>query len=62
MSYHRSNNLAELLNGDLAAKIGWGTFSKDLMYIKFNCSLQSKVNGKCANIGKCQPLNVYSIK
>ena len=31
MSYHRFSNLAELLNGDLAAKIGWGVFSKDLM-------------------------------
>ena len=31
MTYHRFNNLAELLNGDLAVKIGWGIFSKDLM-------------------------------
>ena len=31
MSYHRFNNLAELINGDLAAKIGQGIFSKDLM-------------------------------
>ena len=31
MSYHRYNNLAELLNGDLAAKTGRGIFSKDLM-------------------------------
>ena len=31
MSYHRFNNLAELLNGYLAAKIGRGIFSKDLM-------------------------------
>ena len=31
MSYHRYNNLAELLNGYLAAKIGRGIFSKDLM-------------------------------
>ena len=31
MSYHIFNNLATLLNGDLAAKIGWGIFSKDLM-------------------------------
>ena len=31
MFYHRFNNLAELLNGDLAAKIGQGIFSKDLM-------------------------------
>ena len=31
MSYHRFNNLAELLNRDLSAKIGWGILSKDLM-------------------------------
>ena len=31
MSYHIFNNLAELLNGDLAAKIGRGIFSKNLM-------------------------------
>ena len=31
MSYHGYNNLAELLNGDLAAKIGRSIFSKDLM-------------------------------
>ena len=31
MSYHRFNNLAELLNEDLAAKFGRGVFSKDLM-------------------------------
>ena len=29
MSYHRYYNLAELLNGYLAAKIGRGIFSKD---------------------------------
>ena len=45
MSYHRFNNLAELLNGDLAAKIGRGIFSKDLMDRECNCSLPSKVNG-----------------
>ena len=47
MSYHRFNNLAELLNGDLAAKIGRGIISKDLMDRKCNCSLPSKVNRKC---------------
>ena len=31
MSYHRFNNLAELLNGDLTAKIGRWIFSKYLM-------------------------------
>ena len=54
ISYHRFNNLAELLNGDLAAKIGWGIFSKDLMYRECNCSLPSKVNGKCVYEGKCR--------
>ena len=46
MSYHRFNNLAELLNGDLAAKIGQGIFSKDLMDRECNCSLQYKVKEK----------------
>ena len=32
ISYHRFNNLAELLNGNLATKIGCGILSKDLMY------------------------------
>ena len=31
MSYHIFNNLAELLNRDLAAKIWQGIFSKDLV-------------------------------
>ena len=31
MSYHIFNNLTELINGDLAAKIGQGIFSKDVM-------------------------------
>ena len=46
MSYHRFNHLADLLNGDLAAKIGRGIFSKDLMDREFNRSLPSKVNKK----------------
>ena len=54
MSYHRFNNLAELLNGDLVAKIGRRIFSKDLMDRKCNCSLPSKFNRKCAYEGKCQ--------
>ena len=54
MSYHRFNNLAELLNRDLAAKIGRGIFSKDLMDRECNCSLPYKVNGKCAYEGKCR--------
>ena len=44
MSYHRFNNLAELLNGDLAEKIGRGIFSKDLMDRECNCSLPYKVS------------------
>ena len=46
MSYHKFNNLAELPNRDLAAKIGREIFSKDLMDRKCDCSLPSKVNGK----------------
>ena len=36
MSYHVFNNLAELLNGDLAIKIGQGTLSHDLMDREYN--------------------------
>ena len=46
ISYHRFNNLAELLDGDFAAKIGQGIFSKYLMDRECNFSLPSKVNGK----------------
>ena len=52
MSYHIFNNLATLLNGDLAAKIGWGIFSKDLMDRECNFYLPYKVNGKCFYEGK----------
>ena len=63
MSYHRFNNLAELLNGDLAAKIGRGIFSKDLMDRECNCSLPSKFNGKCVYKGKCQSICIiYEVK
>ena len=54
MSYHRFNKLAELLNGDVDAKIGRGIFSKYLMDRECNCSLQSKLNGKCVYVGKCR--------
>ena len=54
MSYHIFINLSELLNGDLAAKIGWGIFSKDLMDRECNCYLPSKVNRKCVYEGKCR--------
>ena len=46
-SYHRFNNLAELLYGYLAAKIGRGFFTMELMDTECNCSLPSKVNRKC---------------
>ena len=54
MSYHRYNNLAELLNGDLTAKIGRGIFPKDFMDRECNCSIPSKVNRKCVYKGKCR--------
>ena len=54
MSYHRFNNLAELLTGDLAAKMRREILSKYLMDKKCNCSLLFKVNGKCAYEGKCR--------
>ena len=63
MSYHRFNNLAELLNGDIGAKIGQGIFFKYLMDIAFNCSLPSKVNRKCVYKGKCRSeYIIYKIK
>ena len=43
MPYHRYNKLAELLNGDLTAKIRRGILSQDLMDRECNCSLPSKV-------------------
>ena len=54
MSYHRFNNLVEILDGDLSAKIGQGIFSKDLMDGKYNYSLPSKVNRKRVYEGKCR--------
>ena len=63
MSYHRYNNLAELLNVDLAAKIGRGVFSKDLMDRECNCSLTSKVNRKYVYEGKCRSKYIiYEVK
>ena len=63
MSYHRFNNLAELLNGDLAAKIGREIFSKDSMDRKCNFSLPSKVNGKCVYEDKFRSLCIiYKLK
>ena len=63
MSYYIFNNLAELLNGDLAAKIGRGIFSKDLMDRECNCYLPSKVKGKCVYEGKCRSrCIIYEVK
>ena len=63
MSYHRFNHLAELLNEDLAAKIGRGIFSKDLKDRECNCSLPSKVNLKCVYEGKCRyKFIIYEVK
>ena len=63
MDLDRFNNLAELLNGDLAAKIGRVIFSKDLIDRKCNCSLPSKVNGKCVYKGKCRSrCIIYEVK
>ena len=63
MSYHRFNNLQELLNGYLAAKIGRGIFSKDIMDRECNCSLPSKVNRKCVYEGNCRSrCIIYEVK
>ena len=63
MSYHRFNNLAELLNGDLAAKIGREIFSKDLMDRECKLSLPSKVKGKCVYKGKFRSrCMIYEVK
>ena len=52
MSYHRYNNLAELLNRDLSKTIGQVILSRDFMDIECNCSLPSKVNGEFVYKGK----------
>ena len=54
MSYPVFNNLSELINGDLAAKIGRGILSKYLLDRECNCSLPSKVNEKCVYEVKCR--------
>ena len=41
MSYHGFNNLPELLNGDLTAKIRQGIFSKDLINKECNQKYRS---------------------
>ena len=63
MSYRRFNYLAELINGDIAAKMGRGIFSKYLMDRKCNCYLLSKVNGKSVYKGKCNSwCIIYEVK
>ena len=63
ISYHIFNNLSELLNKDLTAKIGHGILSCDIMDICFNCSLPSKANGKCVYESKCkQTCLIYEVK
>ena len=52
MFSHGFDNLAELLNGDLASNIGKIILSRDLMNREFNCSLPYKVNSKCVYEGK----------
>ena len=54
MPYHIFNNLAELINRDLAAKIGRVIFSEYFMDRECNCSLRSKVNDKFFYEGKCR--------
>ena len=55
--------MAELLNGDLAAKIGRGIFSKDAMDRKCNYSLPSKFSTKYVYEGKCQSrCIIYEVK
>ena len=57
------NNLAELLNGYLAANIGRVIISKDLMDRECNCSLPSKVNEKCVYEGKFRnTFLIYEVK
>ena len=63
ISYHRLNNLAELIYGDLAAKIGRGIFSKYLMDRECNCSLPSKFNGNFVYEGKYRSkCIIYEVK
>ena len=63
MSYHRFNNLAGLLNGDLTERIGQGSLPKDLIDRECNCSLPYQVNRKCVYEGKCQSkCIIYEVK
>ena len=50
--YYIFNTLSELLNRDLAAKIGRGIISHDLMDRECKCSLPSNINRKYVYEGK----------
>ena len=52
MSYHIFNNISELINGYLAAKIGQGILSADLIDRECNCYLPYMVNSECVYEGK----------
>ena len=63
MSYYRFNNLAKLLNIEVAVKMGQEIFYIDLMDRECNCYLKSKVNGKCVYKGKLrQCFKIYKVK
>ena len=63
ISYHIFSNLAEFINGDLAAKIRRWILSHDLMDREYNCSVPYKVNIKWVYEGKCR-INclIYEVK
>ena len=63
MNYHIFNNLAELLNRNLAAKFGRGILFRDLIDRLFKCYFPSKVNGKCVYEGKSRnKCLIYKVK
>ena len=63
MSYHRYNNLPDLLNRYLAVKIGRGILSCELMDRECNCSLPSEVNVKCVYKDKFREIFLtYQVK
>lgn len=60
MSYHRFNNLRELLQGDMSGKINKGIVSLDFQTLECNC-LKRKTRG-CDYNGVCRsPLVVYKV-
>ena len=63
MSYYRFNNLAELLNRYLAAKIGRGILFTELMDRECNCSVPYKLNVKFVYEGKFRyKCLIYEVK